>query len=131
MGSPVAICVGLTEILDLLPLLDDCGEGELADELTDHACDYLALLGVQINDNEGSSSLPDSDVLAAVLLRAADVLRQAGEQLLLAELRDAGDRCVRMAAALGVASATGLGRRVRVEAGLDGIPVLVVGGHHG
>ena len=129
MGRRPRVRIGLVEVLDLVAPLRSCHESELAEALIDHTCEFLALIGVQQETAHDVVCIPDAAEFVAVLLRGADALRHEGGKLLLAELEDASARCVRMAAALGVASATGLGRRVRVETGLDGIPVLVVGGH--
>lgn len=123
--------IGLPEVLDQLAPLRDLGESALAEEVVDLACGFFALLGVYEDERRDSGKLPEADEFIAGLLRAADVLRAEGDELNLEDLREAGDRCVRMAAALGAAAEEGLGRRVWIDAGLDGLPVVMVGGRHG
>ncbi len=131
MGRRSRVRIGLVEILDLVTPLRDCNECELAEALTDEACEFYALIGVQQDSPAGVVCVPDTDRFVALLLRGADALRHDGEVLMNAELAAVGAHCARMASALGVASVVGLGHGVRVEPGLDGIPVLVVGGRRG
>ena len=131
MGRRSCVRIGLVEILDLVTPLRDCNEYELAEALTDEACEFYALVGVQQDTPAGVVCIPDTDRFVALLLRGADALRHDGEMLMHAELAAVGAHCVRMASALGVASAVGLGREVRVQQGFDGIPVLVVGVRRG